>query len=260
MATTKEICGKLMAVKTGFTAPSESHPGELRDLTLADIGSFLTYKNRPDMATIEARMAADQTELKPRAVSDALKLDYNFPSEAFAAEPVFNRNCLFLALNISRREKNIFEGKEWYNFHEIAPKGSALTHVFNLAMMTNHDVFRGCYVTDILKNTIETEASKVVKAFNKPRDAEHEEAYRKSADLFVQECAIVQPKQLVVMGGDVASVVTQMKNDGLFNQAPDVVKLVENLTKVDHYASRSNATDYYINLFDEKGNLNQQES
>ncbi|MGP4117488.1 hypothetical protein ACS4N0_10040 [Levilactobacillus zymae] len=292
MQTKQTVYSQLVTEPTGFSLVNEAGQPD-RPLHLYDFASFLSYKNLPTNQAIRDAIATQTQPLTPATAETVAGVDVivdttPFTDPARNQEP-FNNDYMFVALNCAVRKEN-YSDEKWRMFHDVQRK----PNTFYLAFKTNAPRFREAYITDILKNSLESLASnakakffvdeeqkgthhlltddvttlatilheKDVKRFARDQKANarrttpkpilpvttvaefaalipaYRDTYRKSAALFSRECAIVQPKQLIVFGNDALATMQNMVNDGLFDADPTVQGLIKNALETEHYAAQ----------------------
>lgn len=293
MPTNKEVCQALEATKVEVASPDRNE--QQRPIYLSDCGSVLAYIKLPDNDRIKAVFKSKSTKITPNSIDKYVGVNLNVDSSVFTDPEKqnlpFKSDYMFVALNIAERKAGREVTREWGQFHDTSIK----TPMYKLALMTNHERFRGSYITDILKNTVDSLSANIeadycvnkdskhpglfldeseanvqklakqaypgyVKRYKK-RSAKHiadefienaqgyeqiirrnQKIYRQSAKLFIKECQIIQPKQLIVLGKVAQQVIRNMRADGLFDGRPDVVALVDNLIESQHYSNRGKGT------------------
>jgi len=206
----------------------------------------------------------------------------NYPNFFDSEKPV-NNEFMFVALNCAERnsEDNEPQEHDWQMFHDT----KRIANTYKLYLEINQDRFKNCYITDALKNTVESDSTKVVNQFNLGKsksllqfsdpeslgkyylenlpdfknrtDAaavtetntlgiKNKQTYLLSLNLFIAECTMIQPKQLIVFGGKTSEILQSMKSDiethqNELNTDPQILKyviqLIDNLTTFDHYSA-----------------------
>lgn len=270
MTTRKAIKAALNAIATQMRDDSG------QPLFVHQFGSFLDNNHPlPSNQALLQRAEARHVALTPTAIREQL-----FPATDLAlddpqrdARPI-NRRVMFVAENSAARTG--FEN--FTMFHDL----SLPLNTFKLYTQVNDRRLQGAYITDALKNTLESDSEKLKAAFliAKPKTVslanwqEHREAaiaelmypyahvgavaateeaavarltanaetFVKSARIFAQECAVIKPQQLAVFGADTATVLRQMKP--LFADDPQLLALIDGLKVVYHYATRRNFADW----------------
>jgi len=101
--------------------------------------------------------------------------------------------------------------------------------------------------------------NKYVKRFDSVEDAKNSVQnnrviFYKSANVFVEEWKIIQPKQLVVFGGTLQGLLERMKDTDVFKQYPELCKMVDNCIQITHYSYRKNLKDFYNDYSNELNN------
>ncbi|WP_341779788.1 hypothetical protein [Levilactobacillus sp. HBUAS70063] len=304
MPTNKEVCQALKATKVGLSLPDEN--GEQQPLYLSDCGSILTFIKLPDNADIKAKLKEKSAKITPNNIDRLMEINLSVDASVFTDPKKqnlpFKSDYIFLALNVAERKADQRVTSEWGQFHDTSIK----TPMYKLAFMTNHERFRGSYITDILKNTVNSRSANIEADYFVEKDSRfpglfldesetnvrslakqaypsyvnrykkgsithstdkfvenaheyeqvvrrNQEKYRQSAKLFIKECQIIQPKQLIVLGRKAQKVVRNMRADGLFDERPGVIGLVDNLIEAQHYSNqgRGTSTEDFMNYLQE---------
>lgn len=188
--------------------------------------------------------------------------DRNLKTEKFPnffdSDDLINDEFMFVSLNCAKRETDGVNPQEhdWQMFHDTSKH---YDKTYRLYLEINQKRFKDCYITDALKNTIETNSKKIQKQFIlkskswfqlKPEDAlkaKNKETYILSLKMFISECTIIQPKHLIVFGNYASDVLKMMKKD-IENQqkelatAPQILsyvsQLIDNRVVFDHYSTQ----------------------
>jgi len=272
MPTNGEVYQQLKNVETGFSMPDAENSGQQRILYLPDFVSILSFKHLPsnDKVVADIKRQGESMKVVPNNAIDYAHVDLRVDTSVFTdpaqADLPFKSDYMFVGLNSAARKKSEYSDGDWGQFHDMEFK----TPTFNLAFMTNDDRFRGSYITDILKNAVDSNSGSVEKAYfvkqesrqpgmfldeNNVHDLaakldgeniaeaeqvirERQEKYRKSASLFIKECQIIQPKRLIVLGDKAQTIVRNMRAAGLFDTAPEVAQLADNLIESQHYSKQ----------------------
>jgi len=317
VSTKKEICEQLEKVDTKFSIKDPS-----KKLRLTDFASFLSFKNLPSNEKINTEVTShhnkkgEKVKMTPKNAVKYAGVDLNV-SDSVDDDSEFDRKYMFVGLNCAVR-KNNYNHEKWHQFHDQ----EQISHTFDLAAMTNREEFAGSYITDILKNTLDSKASSVgenflvkmesknpgiflsgdikvlseersrldalrynrdVKANNnrkKPRDSstitparsseeleesvkEYQKAYKNSADLFIKECEIIKPEQLIVFGDTAKIVMDNMLKAKMFDKSAFVKKLVEEAIETTHYSKQGKGTKtvdfmkHHLNVLSEQVGLSE---
>lgn len=128
---------------------------------------------------------------------------------------------VFVALNWSEA-KNTTKGMVWGNFH------SRDVNIQKLMATFKGTKFEGCYITDVIKNFEDSSSESVSEYLKKNQDFE-----RSQIQNFREELSCFGNPVLLALGNEVFDILTR-------NHIADDFKVV----KLEHYASRSNASDY----------------
>lgn len=251
MPTNGEVFEGLERIKTGFFIPNKKETGKSVALHMHDISSILAFKGLSTNLKIKQSVKSQHQELKPKEAVECANINFEVDDSIFTDENKrdlpFNSNFMFVGLNLAFRPETYQEGKKWYQFHDT----KIIRPMFNLATMTNHERFRGCYITDILKNVVDSNSNNVTDDYLADKDQEKESLFRKSAQLFIEECEVIQPKHLIVFGGGAKKTITEMANEGLFDKNSEVKSLVNDALEVTHY-SHTMGTEQFMDYFNDE--------
>ncbi|WP_156321878.1 hypothetical protein [Lacticaseibacillus thailandensis] len=207
-----------------------------------------------------------------------LKLDEE--DEALDKRPI-NRRVMFVAENSAVRTDGKGDNKTFDNFTMFHDTDRP-TNTFKLYAQVNDRRLQDAYITDAIKNKSESDSQKLKAAFliagpktitlanwqqhqaaairvlmrsyagvgaaaatedeAVARLTANAETFAKSACIFAQECAVIEPKQLVVFGQDAATVLRQMKP--FFSGNTQLTALIDELKVVRHYATIGNFANW----------------
>ncbi|MFD1548988.1 hypothetical protein [Levilactobacillus fuyuanensis] len=322
MPTNGEVLNGLEGVETGFFIPgSKDKSGNPIEVKLKYMSSIIAFKKLPTNDAIKVAVAHNEKVdgVTPTNIEKSIDIDLSVDDTIFTdksqRDQPFNSDYMFVGLNIAARKKEPDADGAWGQFHDMEFK----TPTYKFAFMTNDKRFRGCYITDILKNTVDSSSANIsddyfvdmeekqpgmfldesdenvkklaVKGYPKyvkryrselvknadsvetvvedgkvisryTRDLrnvgadtfiessedyeavvrENQQKYRRSAELFIQEYQIIQPKHLIVLGKKAQQVVQNMRADGLFENNPEVARLADTLIEAQHYSRQGKKT------------------
>ena len=128
---------------------------------------------------------------------------------------------VFVALNFSE-SKNATKGMVWGNFH------SRDVNIKKLISAFKGTKFEACYITDVIKNFEDSSSESVSENLKKNPCFEKSQVQN-----FKEELSCFGKPVLLALGNEVFDILTR-------NHIDDDFKVV----KIEHYASRSNASDY----------------
>ncbi|AMV60405.1 Hypothetical protein ADU72_0972 [Pediococcus damnosus] len=135
-------------------------------------------------------------------------------------------NGIILGLNWS--ERGACSTDDWANFHDVTKN----SRDFNIVKMILNTPFKGSYMTDIIKNHLETNGSDVAQASKRPENAEK---LSKNAKLLQGELDLIRPNYLIVFGKAAEKVLKLMMDRDLLDiKAAKIVEL-------DHYSAALSA-------------------
>lgn len=163
-------------------------------------------------------------------------------NEDFKSE--FNNNFMFLGLNQAVRKDNNLNG--WKNFHD--KNGRHSQFMLRLRLTLNDLPFRGCYITDILKNVLESNSQKVMQS---KAATEGTPEFNNCANILASELEIVQPKQLIVFGKNAAIILKMMDNSNILEKYHP---LIEQAIQITHYSDQHHQ-DYKYWFNDQRSDL-----
>lgn len=249
MPTNKEVFEKLEQIRTGFFIPDKNGTERSVELRVHDFSSILAFKKLPSNEKIKQLVKKQHQELKPKKAIKCANINFEVDDTIFTDENKrdlpFNSNFMFVGLNLAFRPDIYQEDKKWYQFHDT----KIIRPMFNLATMTNHERFRNCYITDILKNVVDSNSNNVKGDYSSNKTQEKEHLFRKSSQLFIKEYEIIQPKHLIVFGNVAKRIITEMANEGLFGNC----NVAHDVLKVTHY-SYSMGTERFMDYFNDEKN------
>lgn len=159
MPTNGEVCRGLKKTEVGLSLPDTE--GHRRMLYLSDCGSIVSFKKLPENEKIKEEMERRSVKLTPNNIGQYLSVDLSVDDSVFTnpakQDLPFKSDYMFVALNIAERKEGQAVNNEWGQFHDMVVK----TPTYNFALMTNHERFRGSYITDILKNTVDSSSANI---------------------------------------------------------------------------------------------------
>lgn len=241
MTTHAEVKDLLENIHTNFF---DSATG--KELKVHDFSSFLVCENPlPINPVILHDFKGHEADIKPTELLKRYQPDFTFKKSFFNEEKdqPFNNKYMFVALNVAARaEEN--DISEWCNFRDT----KLPTNTYKLYLELNNDErFRGSYITDIIKNVVDSDSGNVSQNFlasgKQALSENNEKVLGKSAAVFMEECHAVQPEKLVLFGGTAEKVVVKMLKNGLFKNDDYVTDLIKNHKTITHYS--------YVRAFDE---------
>lgn len=283
MTTNAEIRDQLEAIDTGIYYDD-------KELKMDNFGSF-TYckKALPSNTDLQKILDEDSEGLHPKKLM-ARKIDLSFDDSFFDLDGEFNNNFMFLGINVAARSSDYTDkdGKKmkgnnlagWKNFHDL----ENYQNTFKLYLQINQEKFKGCYITDLIKNSVDSLSGKVLrnffledkknnsfihnndeakeerlKSYNKWFNSDDDPKYsteelkellkqneiifNKSIELFVKECNIIKPKQLVVFGNDAHTALNLVKKTQTVKEndskkdTVNISNLIDNVLWLEHYAN-----------------------
>lgn len=191
----KELENKLIGkhgIKTGFTDDKGKPIG------VDSFASFLVTKVDFPSNNKILKKFKDKKDFKPNDIKNNLfpKENFEFPSDYFG-DKEFEKKYMFVGINAAfRKGDNSYNN--WGNFRDVKRP----TNTYKLYIQTNSKIFRGSYITDIIKNVIDSRADKVTTKFfgRKKLSQKDSEILNKSIEIFIQECLIVRPEKLILFG------------------------------------------------------------
>lgn len=214
-------------------------------VTLDQYSSFLYYKNNQYQGKMltndQLRNRTDKFSMKPKDLYKDLNLDLSYTTEKSISSKKFNNNVMFLGMNMSERPDRAKRNAAWFNFHMMPDEKIDLSMIYFYLESHENDTFDGCYITDLLKNTIESNGGKAV-TDALIKDESHENELRDCAYIFQQEFHIIHPKVLVVLAqkqkkgkpSNLMRVLNRMLEIGCFKNDPELCEFLkdENLTQI----------------------------
>lgn len=172
MTTRKDIKEQLMNPKPDWDPDFEftNEDGTKTKLSLDSFGSFLACKDElPSNKELQKILDTDPKKFTPKAIAKGL--DFSFVDSFFDDEDTeFNNKYMFVGLNVAARSTDKKKNgklikadtmKDWKNFHDM----ERITNTVKLYVQLNQDRFKGCYITDIIKNTVESNGGKAANDF-----------------------------------------------------------------------------------------------
>lgn len=180
MATNEEIFQQLQQEKTGFPVDKQDKLG------LSKFASFLSFKKLPSNDDIEEKLKGDET--KPSTIDQKelvdLHVDLSIFTDPDKSQETFNSKFMFVGLNSAARKKSAGDNQQvssednldWTQFHDLKIK----TPTYKLAFMTNDERFRNCYITDILKDAIDSNAGNIADDYAIDAESKHPGRFLKS--------------------------------------------------------------------------------
>ncbi|MDV7718523.1 hypothetical protein GA840_01315 [Pediococcus ethanolidurans] len=155
-------------------------------VTLAQYASFLLYKNNyyQNKVLTDNQIRHDKRKkaLTPKKLYNAFDpdLDFTVPQESNLENKKFNNNAMFLALNISERPFQGDNNDPWFMFHmnphdkdkssnhDESYRGWDTNMIYSYLEFHEDETFEGCYITDLIKETVESNSAKVNQNFFLP--------------------------------------------------------------------------------------------
>jgi len=210
-----EIRDELLKIDTGFKDENGEKVG------VDSFASFLVTKDDfPTNKEIEKHFSDKDGNIKHFVPSDVQKDLFSkelfaFPENYFD-DSDFHNDYMFAGINAAfRKGHNDYKG--WGNFRDIKNP----TNTYKLYIQTNNALFKGCYITDIVKNVIDSRADNVTKQFfgkNKLSESDND-ILSKSMEIFIKECLVIRPnKKLIVFGGAAENALKKMSNSDSFKE------------------------------------------
>lgn len=166
--TRKEVGTRLGEINTGFSYNGE----ELHDW---DFSSFVACTHPLEINSkvreyIDTNYESEKERKEAATPSQLAKLfygnsvDFSFPKDFFSNEK-FNNNYMFVGINIAARGEADGERTDrgkWGNFRDT----KIITNTYKLyEELGENDMFEGSYITDIIKNVVDSNAGKIVDSF-----------------------------------------------------------------------------------------------
>ncbi|CAJ1199402.1 hypothetical protein CPR19088_GLDEOEPO_00694 [Companilactobacillus paralimentarius] len=158
-----EVRDRLLNIDTGFEKAGKDDG----DYTIDNFSSFLyTKKEFPTNKDIKNHI---KDSFNPMSINKKIegeenkgffsKNDLEFSNDFFD-DSDFNNKFMFVGLNAAERVGKS-DYSEWKNFHDIKKP----TNTYRLYIQTNNDMFKGCYITDIIKSFTESDSGHVMRNF-----------------------------------------------------------------------------------------------
>lgn len=162
--TTHDEVGKLLEnIHTNFWEYDKETHKPTNELGIRDFSSFLVCKKPlPLNSTILKDFLGSEDNIKPHLLTEKYHANFAFDDSFFSADKdkVFNNEYMFVALNVADRKNG--DTSAWSNFHDQ----TMINNTYRLYLELNEDYcFRGCYITDIIKNTIDSNSGNVKRNF-----------------------------------------------------------------------------------------------
>jgi len=157
MPTNGEVYQQLKTTEVGLSLPDAK--GQQRMLYLPDCASIVAFKkltkSNEEIQSLVAK-SGNGIKVTPNSIEEYTDINLNVDASVFT-DPnqeslPFKSEYMFVGLNCAARKKAPNSDGDWGQFHDMEQK----TPTYNFAFMTNSERFRGSYITDILKNTIDS--------------------------------------------------------------------------------------------------------
>ncbi|MFL2028088.1 hypothetical protein [Loigolactobacillus zhaoyuanensis] len=150
----------LESIRTDFWELDPKTKQPVRELKLHEFASFLACERPLPLNATILRDFAGQA-IKPKALGEKYQPDFDFSSTFFTDDQPFNNQYMFVGLNVAART-GAADTREWWNFHDK----KLPTNTFKLYLELNQDErYRGCYITDVIKNTVDSDSANVGQNF-----------------------------------------------------------------------------------------------
>ncbi|GEO47393.1 hypothetical protein [Companilactobacillus kimchii] len=136
------------------------------NLKMNNFGSFISCKHGlPNNNDLRKLLKNHPNKFTSKYFYDTEKCDFSF-NDSFFGEEDFNNDYMFLGLNVAARgddkkddggvKTKAYTLAGWKNFHDMNPK--TRTNTCKLFMQLNNDRFKGCYITDLIKYKVDSNA------------------------------------------------------------------------------------------------------
>lgn len=303
MTAISDIRDRLLAIDTNIDNP-DYEKGKLDKngkpvpeyLTMDNFGSFLACKKGlPSIDKLQELADEYGDEFKPNLLREKYHLDFSFDESFFNEESPFNNNFMFVGLNAAARgeDKKNKKGEltkgdslsNWKNFHDKKNFANTCKMYVQLSESESEPIFKGCYITDLLKNKVDSNSNHISRDFfllsnedisfaNKNADENerlkkynewygsdddndmskliksNEDVFKNSVDIFIQECDVIQPKNLVIFGGTAYKALKRFaQTDAVKEYDKDhknkISDLFKNAIWLEHYANTRSLLSYF---------------